>query len=743
MAVNKTLEKKPSGTGQDWRERLRPPLQSMAKGSLKALLAAVGTAAGTVAFGVMDYLYDPEFFRLGRKPKPSRETAPGEAEIAPAWVRAGGGPKTVTLVFRCGPGGISEGGGIKVALCRLVDFGSKGKRPTFLYASGWGPLQNRHPFLPNYYSCGLRTSGGANLELAPQGYFPLRGALRLLGHEFLRKCGVKLEALDIFYLYLEGRKVRIRVVGDRLQEGDEIAITFGDTRRGSRGWSSPAHPSRVDFAVEVDEKAMGQYRLIEHNPVLDAVGGEAVHLDAVLPSLSTGEEGWLLLRAVDAAGAVDPTFQGAVELTPTPGLDIPARVKFKQKDRGVIQIPCRMMDPGIHQVRAAGRAISGGSNPVKAGGDLRLFWGDMHVHTAICDGSLEPGEFYQSARDRLGLDFAAITAHDTMDALEPSGREDEWELVKELHARFNQPGRFVTFLGYEWSNHKHGHRGVYFAPDEPDPRMYSWYDEGSATPEKLEARMRDHQAVVIPHHTAWRRIFLALLNWLKFISMRIPASYQWWDSSSPQQRLVEIYSMHGSSERYDGPFPITHGNPSGWFPKYLRDDRSRPGRGNYVQEALADGLRLGVIAGSDRHDYGVDERFHPVDIYPGGLTAIWAEELSAESLWKSLWNRRVYGTTGARIILELFADGLPMGTEYMCASPPRLQGRVIGTAPLKLAELVRHDERGFVTVWADRGDREASFDFVDGDMRGEAFYYLRVEQEDGHCAWSSPIWLIR
>jgi len=718
-------------------------LRKIAKGTAAALLAAAGAAAGSLAFGIMDYLYEPEFFRPGKKPKPSRETAPGSAVLEPQEVRAGEGKQTVVLRFSCGPGGISEDGGVKISFCRLVDFGTRGKRPTFLYADGWGPKQNRHPRLPNYYSCELETGGVARLEVAPQGYFPLRAAFRLLGREFLRKCGVRLERLDIFYLYMELRKIRIRIRDDRLQEGDVITVTMGDTSRGSSGWASPAKPSRVDVVVEVDERTTGQYRPIAENPALEAVGGRAVALEPVLSSFDREGKGRLLIRAVDAKGEVDPTFVGEVEIMPAPGLEAPYRVEFRPRDRGVVSVDCRASDAGVYRVAAAGRGVAGESNPVPCGEDKLLFWGDMHVHTALCDGCLEPGSFYEEARDGLGLDFAAITTHDTMDIIEPSGRQEEWELVRELQERYNERGRFVTFLGYEWSDHKWGHRGVFFAPDEPDPQLYSFADPESDTPGKLEALLREHEAIVIPHHTAWRRIFMALLNWFKFLSMKVPEAYTWWGPENEQQRLVEIYSMHGSSESYDGPYPITHGNPKGWFPRFLRDDRSKPGHGNYVQEALASGLRLGIIAGSDRHDYAVDERIHPIDIYPRGLTAIWARELSAEALWRSLWNRGVYGTTGARIVIELFADGLPMGSEYVCSRHPRLHGSILGTAPLRAAELLRYDERGYTVIWTASGAAEAAFDLVDDGLAGEGFYYLRVEQEDGHCAWSSPIWIMR
>lgn len=708
---------------------------------LKAVAGLAGAATGILFLGIMDYLYDPEFFRSGRKPAPSKDTAPGEAELEPAMLRAGSGYAEVTLRFRCGPGGISEDGGLKIGICRLVDFGDKGKRPAFLYAHGWGLIQNRYPRLPNYYRCELRTSGRARLEVASQGYFPLRGALRFLGREFLRRCGVRLDPLDVGYLYLEQRKIRLRVRGGRLDEGDEILVLLGDRSRGSRGWKVPAHPSRVDLAVEVDERASGLYRYIGRSPVLEAVGGEAAALQPVLSSPDREGVGRIYLRAVDHRGDVDPTFAGAARIEPPPGMEVAREVVFTPRNRGVVTVPYRLANPGVYRLRASSDSLRGESNPVTFGGGMRLFWGDLHVHTCLCDGNLEPREFYRAARDEEGLDFAAVTMHDTMEVFEPSGREEEWRLIRELRDEFNRPGEFVVLLGYEWSDHRYGHRGVYFAPWERDPRVYGWLSPESDDPSKLRDCLRGHHALVVPHHTSWRRVFVLPFNWAKMVRMRIPPAYTWWDADAEQQRLVEIYSMHGASEKYDGPYPVTHGNPRGWFPRSLRDDRVPPGYGNYYQEALATGLRLGVVAGSDRHDYAVNERVHPVDVYPRGLTAVWAEELTDEEIWKALWNRRVYGTTGARIVLELYADGLPMGTEYYPSGSVTLEGRVLGTAPLRRVELVRGVRGDFRVAWSSSGGMEARFRLTDG-YEGDRLYYLRVEQDDGHWAWSSPIWLL-
>ncbi|OFW58776.1 MAG: hypothetical protein A2W01_01420 [Candidatus Solincola sediminis] len=710
----------------------------------RILSRAAATVAAAIAFGVLDYLYDPEFFRNGTKPSPSNLVAPGEAEIQPSRIIAGSGHKTVILRFRCGPGGISEGGGIKVVPCRLVDFADKGKRAVWMFASGWGLLQNRHPRLRNYFSCRVETAGSALLEVNTIGLFPWRMALRFAGRELLRRLGIQIDPIDVLYFYLERRKIYIRIKRDRLQEGDEIILTMGDTRGGGKGWSSPKHPIAVDISVEVDERAMGRYRRLERTPVLETVGGEAVSFQAMLSSEVDGE-GRLVVQALDVKGQVDANYTGEVAFSTTPGLVINGRSSFTQADSGVIRLPYEVGSSGIHKVEASAGAIKAASNPIIAGEELKLFWGDLHIHSALCDGTYDPRTFYRDARDRLGMDFAAITSHDTMERIEPSGREGEWELLKDLWEDFNEPGRFAVLLGYEWSDHKRGHRGIYFAPDEPDARVYSSLSKDSDTPEKLDRLLAEHECMIIPHHTAWRRIFLLPNNWLKFLKMKLPPSYEWLPEENERQRLAEVYSMHGSSEAYSGKFPVTHGDPGRFFPSWLRKDRSKPGYGNYIQEALAAGLRLGIIAGSDRHDYAGDERSFPMDIYSGGLTAVWADELSAESLWRSLWNRRCYGTTGARIVIEFTADGLPMGTEYFCDCPPRLQGRIIGTAAIFRAELLKHDGSGYTIAWSGggRGKVEESFDFEDDGGQAGTFYYLRVEQEDGHCAWSSPIFLMR
>ncbi|MEJ5186075.1 MAG: DUF3604 domain-containing protein, partial [Candidatus Geothermincolales bacterium] len=483
----------------------------------------------------------------------------------------------------------------------------------------------------------------------------------------------------------------------------------------------------------------GRYRLIADCPRVRAVGGRAEKLEAVLQG-GGGERARLVVRAVDSKGDTAERFTGVVQVLSGDGRSI-SQVDIDERNRGVKAVHLDLPGDRSSRVLVEGGSLSARSNPVPARWmGKRLFWGDLHVHSALCDGTLDPREFYRWAREEGALDFAAITTHDNVTRFEPSGREEVWELMRRLAEEFTEPGVFVVLFGYEWSSHSRGHRGVFYAPGEPDPRVFPSTDGAYREVKDLEEALGERMALVIPHHTAWRKVFFVPWNWAKFIRLRIPERYTWGEPEGRLQRLVEIYSDHGSSECPDPTFPIAHGDPGPLFPRFMRYDGCGEGIGNYVREALAKGYRLGIIAGSDRHDYPLDPTLYSVPVHPRGLTGLWAEELTPEAVWSALWNRTVYGTTGARIVLQLEADGLPMGSEYVARRPPRVRGAVMGNGILR-AELWRHGPEGYRAIWEGSGPDELSFDLVDEEASGSVFYYLRVEQEDGHKAWSSPIWV--
>jgi hypothetical protein len=110
------------------------------------------------------------------------------------------------------------------------------------------------------------------------------------------------------------------------------------------------------------------------------------------------------------------------------------------------------------------------------------------------------------------------------------------------------------------------------------------------------------------------------------------------------ERLIKIFSEHQRSEVWAASFRATGrflGNTAGGD-----DQIGRPGYGF-----------LAYIDSPEDRPSGL------------GLVAIQAANLTRESVFASLYNRRVYATTGARILLDFVINGHPMGSELVCLGP--------------------------------------------------------------------------
>ena len=123
--------------------------------------------------------------------------------------------------------------------------------------------------------------------------------------------------------------------------------------------------------------------------------------------------------------------------------------------------------------------------------------------------------------------------------------------------------------------------------------------------------------------------------------------------------------------------------------------------------------------------------------YNGGLTAVFAKEKTRESIWKALYERRCYATTGPRIYLEFSINGYPMGSE-LNANKRKLDIYCIGTYFVFQIEVIKNNRTIHRT---ESNSPECRFSFDDIPEREEDFYYIRIIQQDKEMAWSSPIWV--
>ena len=80
-----------------------------------------------------------------------------------------------------------------------------------------------------------------------------------------------------------------------------------------------------------------------------------------------------------------------------------------------------------------------------------------------------------------------------------------------------------------------------------------------------------------------------------------------------------------------------------------------------------------------------------------------------------------------------------MGEVFETGQRPKLEAKIVGTGAIRKVEVIKNN----TYVHTQRGQGpELAFTYVDNDVEaGEAYYYIRVEQENGELAWASPIWV--
>ncbi|MFP6660352.1 MAG: CehA/McbA family metallohydrolase [Myxococcota bacterium] len=568
------------------------------------------------------------------------------------------------IEYEAGPLGIAEGGALYL-------------QPSPFW--GWDPPQSRFPDGPGY----ARFSTDAE--------------------------GIELETFNV-----GTDLVAARIGGRPLKAGERILVEYGAGAAGARVDRFAERGSKIWLAVDGDGD--GVRKVIEAPPSIEVLPGPAARL--VLSGPSTAEPGETVdftIAVVDVLGNAGVTFEGTVSLAASrPGLSLPKSVRFDATSRGRARVTARVEKPGLYRVRAATEAgrqpLLAESNPlIVRSGVARQFWGDLHGHSNLSDGSGTPSDYYDYARDIAGLDFAALTDHDHWGMRFLDDHPEMWEAIRKATHAAHDPGDFVSILGFEWTSWLHGHRHVlYFADDGP---ILSSMDPDIQTPTELWSALRGQPALTFAHHSAGG-----------------PVATNWNYAPDPEfEPVTEIVSIHGSSEAPDSPGRIY-----------------KPVFGNFVREILVEkGFTLGFIGSGDSHDGhpGLAQLSTPSG--EGGLAAVLAESNTREAIAEAIRARRVYATNGPRIFLRVHLDGEPMGSVLRAdpsadATPSQyLEIRVAGEGPLRQVDVIRGAD--IVESFILEGEREWSHAADIPRLEVGEHLYVRALQEDGGTAWSSPL----
>jgi hypothetical protein len=287
-----------------------------------------------------------------------------------------------------------------------------------------------------------------------------------------------------------------------------------------------------------------------------------------------------------------------------------------------------------------------------------------------------------------------------------------WERIVEAAERHNDPGKFTTFIGWEYTasapDRGNLHRNVIFRGSDVPPMPFSSGD--SQDPEDLwrwldERRAEGMEAMAIPHNSNGSNGHMFQLETVS--GEPIDAEYA--ELRMRNEPLVEATQVKGDSETHPLLSPNDEWADFETFPYRIATQLYSEPKGGYVREAYLNGLvleetqgfnpfRFGLIGATDTHNAGgtpEEDNFHgkvgdrdgtpqrrgsvPLDeagpdgsaysdgyfqYWAGaGLAGVWAEENTRESLYDAMRRKETYATTGPRMLVRLFAgydyaDGL-------------------------------------------------------------------------------------
>jgi hypothetical protein len=496
----------------------------------------------------------------------------GHARISPEGAFEARSLQTFELTYTCGRYGLDDSGAIRIV---------------FRVANDTGPLQTTDASAANYVTA--RASNGAPLML---------------------------DFVSMGHTRPWFRGLTIRVMGGLMREGDEIGITFGDRSGGSPGMKLQTFcESVLEFRVLADCCATGHFTPIPDSPTVSVVPGPPAHWKALMPThRHPGQPFYLGIKAEDLWGNPSDRIDRTVRLICEGKIEgLPDAITFGPGERSH-RIDRLTATDGPVCVRVEDE--SGGllcrSNLLVISDDLpSTWWGDLHGQSGESVGINTAEEYFTFARDMAFLDLTSHQANDFQ------VNNAFWTEINRLSEAFEEPGRMVTFPGYEWSGNTGvgGDRNVYFR------------DEGRQIRRSSHALLPDRSDIDTDSPTA-RDLFQDLEGEDCFVYAHVGGRYA--DISyahDPKHEVaMEIHSAWGTFE-----WLLTDGFPLGH--------------------------RSGVVCNSDGH------KGRPGASYPGastfgaygGLTCFITDDFSRDGIMECVRRRHTYGTTGNRLHLDVRA----------------------------------------------------------------------------------------
>lgn len=308
------------------------------------------------------------------------------------------------------------------------------------------------------------------------------------------------------------------------------------------------------------------------------------------------------------------------------------------------------------------------------------YWGDIHSHSTLSDGSGPPRMAFAQARAN-GLHFFALTDHDgwlTLDAT-------EWDEIGNVATAANVDGAFVALRGFEYSNEEKGHINVFgtntwVSRDDPN------YD-------------------TLPEFYAW---LAAQPNAIAQFNHPDPSYGGTFDNFAFNAAASAKIFMQEIGNNAQG---------------YVRYEPQYP-------QSLGKGWRVAPTINSDTHQltWGNDTDHR---------TGIIAPSLTQANVLDALRARRVFATEDKNLAIALQSNGVWMGSTISATSTLNFTVTVVepDNEPM---QLFLYDNGALVRSQAFTGG-SITWNVLHYGSNNH-YYYVRALQADGDIAYTAPLW---
>ncbi|MCT4596437.1 MAG: DUF3604 domain-containing protein [Vallitalea sp.] len=551
-----------------------------------------------------------------------------------------------------------------------------------------------------------------------------------VGEEEDTKVDVKIEkvpsAFSHINMWVDSNRIAIVSLENGLEQGETIIIKFGGIDRPwLEGECSPSRVSQfafksegtyLEYQVYMDIDGSGKYEEINVMPSIKVVPEKPNKVVITAPSSVKVDEVFnIKLNVEDRFN--NPIFDYNTDSMKLSVTNVETKefvIIEKQNDVFATSIK----NEGFYEISVINEELIVEKAVLICNNSMeKLLWGDLHIHSNLTanirdnDCGAFPSQGYSYAEKVSRLDYICLSEQTFMfnEDRSVNVNKETWNKIGEEADKYYKEGELVTFPGIEL----HSKRGDTVILFRDSLSNYQYPTEDVTHIQHVWEFYKDKHFITMPHlHRYCNGRPIKDQQEKKYTGFE----YSNWEQSDDNEVLCEVYSSQwGRFENKNHPMIL----------------KARANvEGNTVVDFLNKGKKWGIIANSDGHDGNPGY---------GGITGVYANEKTREDIFDSLKARKTIASTHPRVAIKFDINEHEMGIIAKHNGEDRnINVKVIAPSKIQKIEVIKNGE---IFIRNNNDSNFADVTFIDNEiLEKDTYYYIRISLENGHIAWTSPIW---